>query len=81
MGELTRRGFVKNSAAAAAGMTAFGALASDPAEAHARTPVGSDPVIAYVRDPRSGEVSLMHGEHEVSIHDPQLAARIARAAQ
>jgi anaerobic selenocysteine-containing dehydrogenase len=79
MGELTRRGFVKNSAGAAVGMTAIGGLAVGASEAEAKTPVGSEPVIAYVRDPSSGEVSLMHGEHEVSVHDPQLAARIARA--
>jgi hypothetical protein len=80
MGELTRRGFVKKSGGAAASVAAFGALGA-AAEADAKTPVGSEPVVAYVRNPRKGEISLMHGEREVSIHDPQLAARIARAAK
>lgn len=76
MSDITRRGFVKSSLGAAAGMTALGALAAAPAGADA----GSEPVVAYVADPKSGEVSLMAGDREVSRRDPELAARIARAA-
>ena len=42
---------------------------------------GSDAVVAYVRDPRSGEISVMSGDREVSVRDPKLAAQIARAAR
>lgn len=91
MTEFTRRGFVTRSASAAAGMTAIGAILADQAQAADRTtddhkqerggPVGTDPVVAFVHDPRKGEVSFMSGEHAVTIHDPKLAARISRAAR
>jgi hypothetical protein len=80
MSDFTRRGFVKTSAGAAAGMSAIGALAVAQAEADERA-VGSDPVVAYIRDPRKGEISVMSGEREVRVRDPELAARIARAAR
>jgi hypothetical protein len=78
MSDLTRRGFVKNSAAATAGMTVIGALIADQAEAHPGAP-GAHPVVAYVRDPAKGEISVMAGDREVKVRDRQLAARIARA--
>jgi anaerobic selenocysteine-containing dehydrogenase len=80
MSDLTRRGFVKSSAGAAAGMTAIGALVAT-GQAEAEQPAaGSDPVVAYVRDPSTGEISVMSGDREVTVRDPKLAARIARAA-
>ena len=79
MSDLTRRGFVKNSAGAAAGATAIGALLAQHADA-AGLAGGSEPVIAFVRDPKKGEISLMAADREVTVRDPQLAARIVRAA-
>jgi hypothetical protein len=78
MSDSTRRGFVKNSAAAAAGMTVVGALVAEQADAKAAAKSG--PVVAYIRDPRTGEISVMAGEREVKLHDRKVAARIARAA-
>lgn len=77
MSDLTRRGFVKSSAGAAAGMTAIGALVAQQADADAVA--GSEPVVAYVSDPGKGEISVMTGEREVTVRDPKLAARIVRA--
>jgi hypothetical protein len=79
MSDLTRRGFVKTSAGAAASMTALGALVTEQAEAH-QGAARSHPVVAYVKNPRTGEISVMSGDREVKVHDRQLAARIARAA-
>ena len=79
MSDLTRRGFVKTSAGAAAGMTAIGALVAEQADADAVA--GSDPIVAYVSDPGKGEISVMSGDREVTVRDPKLAARIARAAR
>ena len=49
-----------------------------------RTPQGGEPgskaVVAYVRDPRKGEISVLTGDREVHVHDRKLAAAIARAA-
>ena len=78
MSDSTRRGFVKNSAAAAAGITVVGALVAEQADAKAAAKSG--PVVAYIRDPRTGEISVMAGEREVKLHDRKIAARIARAA-
>ncbi len=77
--ELTRLGFVKSSVGAAVGMSAIGSIVAARAEAK-DGPVGSEPVVAYVKDPRSGEISVMSGEHEVVVRDRDLAARLSRAA-
>jgi hypothetical protein len=79
MSDSTRRGFVKNSAAAAAGMTVVGALVAEQADAKAAA--GSGPVVAYIRNPRTGEISVMAGEREVKLQDRKIAARLARAAR
>jgi hypothetical protein len=78
--DLTRRNFVKNSAITAAGMTAIGGIAAEAAEAH-NGAVGSEPVVAYVSDPRTGEISVMTGEREVKLRDRKLARDISRAAR
>jgi hypothetical protein len=81
MSDLTRRGFVKNSAGAAAGITVVGALvAAGEAEAKEGA-VGSEPVVAYVKDARKGDISIMSGDHEVVVRDRKLAAQIARKAR
>ena len=79
MSALTRRGFVKSSAAAAASMTAVGALVAQQADAE--TVAGTEPVVAYVSNPRKGEISVMTGEREVTVRDPKLAASIVRAGR
>jgi hypothetical protein len=79
MSDSTRRGFVKNSAAAAAGATVIGALMADQADAHAAADSG--PIVAYIREPRTGEISVMAGERQVKLTDHKIAARIARAAK
>jgi hypothetical protein len=80
MSDLTRRGFVKSSAGAAAGLTALGALVTEQAEAKVQ-PHEKHPIVAYVKDPRTGEISVMTGDREVHVRDSKLAARIARAAR
>ena len=83
MSDLTRRGFVKNSAAATAGITVIGALLSEQADARTGG-VGADgnrAVVAYVRDPGKGDISVLTGDREVHVHDRKLAAAIARAAR
>ena len=77
MSDLTRRGFVKGSAGAAAGLTMLSALLAEQADAHAAP--GSRPVIAYVKNPKKGEIAILAADREVTIHDRKLAARLARA--
>jgi hypothetical protein len=78
MSHLTRRGFVKSSGGAVAGMTAIGALAAEHADAEAVA--GSEPVVAYVSNPGKGEIAVMTGDREVTVRDRKLAAQIVRAA-
>lgn len=78
MSDTTRRAFVKRSAATAAGMTVVGALVAE--EADAKTARQSGPVVAYIRKPATGEILVMHGRHQVKLHDRKLAARLASAA-
>lgn len=81
MGDLTRLDFVKSSAGAAAGITVIGTLVTTQVAEADAGPVGSEPVVAYVKNPKSGEITVMRGDREVVIHDVQLAAKIARAAR
>jgi anaerobic selenocysteine-containing dehydrogenase len=79
MDAVTRRGFVKNSAAAAAGMTAVGAIVAQQADADVVSE--AEPVVAFVSNPRKGEISVMTGKREVTVRDPKLAASIVRAGR
>ena len=79
MSELTRRRFVRKSAGAAAGITAIGAITASRADAAHSTQ--REPVVAYVKDPSTGEISLLSGDREFIVHDKGLAAQIARAAR
>jgi hypothetical protein len=80
MNGLTRRRFVRNSAGAAAGITAIGAMTASRADASASA-THTEPVVAYLKNPSTGEISIMHGDRETVIHDRALAGRIARAAR
>ncbi len=79
MSDSTRRGFVKNSAVTAAGMTVVGALMAE--EADAKAAKNATPMVAYIHDPSSGEISLHSGERTVKVTDRKIAARLARAAR
>jgi hypothetical protein len=79
MSDSTRRGFVKNSAVTAAGMTVVGALMAE--EADAKAAKNAAPMVAYIHDASSGEISLNWGERTVKVTDRKIAARLARAAR
>jgi hypothetical protein len=68
---------MKSSAGAAAGMTVFGALMA--AQADAEDGRHGKPVVAFIRDPRKGEISVMSGTREVVIRDRKLSDAITRA--
>ena len=88
--ESSRRRFL---AATGAGAVAVGAAAVLPATmaSAAEAPAsleadlvegteGSVPVIVSVEDAAAGLLSVMHGENEFTVTDPELAARITRLA-
>jgi hypothetical protein len=83
---VTRLSFIKSGAGLLAGAAAYtvpGAVAGaatagvevDPAT---RTP--REPVVAYVRDARRGEVTILAGTRETTYRDRALARRILAAA-
>lgn len=76
MSEITRLGFMKSSAATVAGFTVIGSLTADRAEA---ATAGSEPVVAYLRNPGTGEITVMSGHREVTLRDKKLASRLAQA--
>jgi hypothetical protein len=53
------------------------------AEPGAQLPEGDAalPLVARIRDVRTGEMDLYFGEHEVTYRDPQMAARLYKATQ
>ena len=46
----------------------------------ATLPAGAGPLVAYIHDAGSGRVSVMTGDAETVVHDPDLVARLTRAA-
>ena len=88
MDDLDRRTFLMRTslAAAAAGVAAAvplgaGALASPAAAAaEPEPPVDmTDPVVAHVRDAKTGEIALYVGDREVTVRDRRLASQLVRA--
>ncbi|HKZ89503.1 MAG TPA: twin-arginine translocation signal domain-containing protein [Thermoplasmata archaeon] len=82
--KVSRRSFLKKSAA---GAVAAGALAAAPslllvAERTAGGVVDgvTTPLVAYVKDAAKGEVVIMVGTREVTRKDPGLVARLAAMA-
>jgi hypothetical protein len=89
MSSLSRRNFLHAGGAAAVGaVTLAGPLsrasAAAPAaapDAEVLQPDGEDQLVMYVSNTGSGEIAVMTDGHEVVFHDPQLVARVQRAAK
>ena len=81
MSDTSRRKFL---AAAGAGTAATAVVGLTSGAAQAVTARGSraatEPVVAYVQDPKAGVLHLMVGEREVIVEDHDLVARILNAA-
>jgi hypothetical protein len=84
---VTRRGFLATSVGTAAGVAGIGALAAaaaphmgGAAALPATTTATGEPLVAYVRSGSGGELSLMVGTREVSLHDADLVRRLHAAA-
>jgi hypothetical protein len=87
MTDLNRRSFLKQTSVGAA---TLGLLSSVPAlvvisESPHAIPEAADttvngPLIAHVSDVATGEVALLLGSREIIFRDPQLVARLIKAA-
>ena len=83
---LSRRSLMRSAVGVGAATVAAGFLASALAEPAAAapapaTPTHSDPVVAHVRDARTGEIDLFIGTRHVRVRDHDLAVRLADAAR
>lgn len=88
MSDSTRRGFLKIASAGAvvgAAAVATTAVVKSGAEKPAAGTAAAVPagatgaLVAYVKDVRGAEVSVLVGETEVVVHDRELVARLATA--
>ena len=93
-GGVSRRGLLRGAAGLGAAGLAAGLMVNSvatpaaaatapatPAAAEPSAPVAAgEPMVAHVRDARTGEVDLFVGTRHVRFTDPQLAARLAKAA-
>jgi hypothetical protein len=89
MSKVTRRSFLQTSVGVAGGTAIVGAPAAvasrggtPPSEVvtAASRRVPHEPVMAYVRDARRGEVTLVAGKRETTYRDPELVRRLLKAA-
>ncbi len=91
MAKLTRGSFLKQASAGAVTVGAFAALPGMAAGAHAapktRTTVEQTaasqhgPQVARVKDITGGEISLLVGTREITLHNPELVRQLVRAAR
>jgi len=40
------------------------------------SPLTSEPIVAYAHNPANGQLALMVGTSELTVHDPELVARL-----
>ena len=86
MSDATRRTFLAaagtSAAAAAAAVAAAPGASAAPLSvtAHGSEAPTGPRLVAYVEDPKSGRLTVMYGEDEVTIQDADLVRRLTRAA-
>jgi hypothetical protein len=81
---VTRLSFIKASAGAAAGVAAVAVPAAvaqaEGVETDPSSPTPSEPVTAYVRDAKRGEVTVIAGTSEKTYRDRALVKKLLAAA-
>ena len=86
MNTFSRRSFLKTAGVAtgAAAMSASPAVAAamqpNAVETMPTGPIPHEPIIAIIRDPRRGEVTVLSGRTERTYRDKVLAKRLLKAA-
>jgi len=68
-------------AATAAGLTGTEAAAAAGRDDLAASSTPSEPVVAHVRNAKTGEISIYTGTRTITVRDPSLAARLVKAAR
>jgi hypothetical protein len=63
-------------------MPALAATAGrDSAETTAHHEAGGEPIVAHLRNARTGEIDVFHGTSQTRLHDHALAAALIRASK
>ncbi|MBO0883348.1 MAG: hypothetical protein J2P17_24030 [Mycobacterium sp.] len=82
---VTRRGVLRGAAGAGVVAAAAGIAVETTARPAGATTLqagaGGEPVIAHVRDVRTGEIEVFVGERRVVLYDREVAIRLANAAR
>jgi hypothetical protein len=92
---VSRRAVLRTAATAGAAATALAATsmpalaatagrdsaARDRAETAAHHESGGEPIVAHLRNARTGEVDVFHGTSQTRLHDHALAAALIRASK
>ena len=84
MEKVSRRNLIIGATAGAVAIGAFAAVPLIAAEQHhtqAATTTSTDPIMVYVTNPSSSNVTLLVGGKEINFSDADLVARLIRAAQ
>jgi hypothetical protein len=81
MNPLSRRTFLRSGSAAVVAETQgpADAATAETAAADTESATLTEPLVAHIRDLSTGEIGLFSGTREISLFDPQLAARLAQA--
>src|ERR1700745_3580478 len=87
MGNLSRRSFLKGAGLAtgaaivgASPIAASAEIEEAPEVVASPSALPKEPLVAYVRDARKSEVTVLHGTEEVTYRDPALTKRLLKAA-
>ena len=88
MTDLNRRSFLRRTSVGAAtlgllsSVPAFAVISESPPDTipEAADTTVNGPLIAHVSDVATGEVALLLGSREITFRDPQLVARLIKAA-
>lgn len=78
---LSRRGLLRGAAGVGAATVAAGLLVdalAAPATAAPSPARSGEPMVAHVKDVRTGEIDLFVGTRHINFRSPEVAARLAR---
>ena len=86
MSGTSRRNFLRTASVGAAAVGAASAVPfalaapANAAETESNAPAHDGPLVAWVKNAKTGEIAVLVGEHEVLHHDKKLARRLAQIA-
>jgi anaerobic selenocysteine-containing dehydrogenase len=76
----SRRTFLKLGAVTAAGAAVAPGFAGSAGAEESSAPAHDGAFVAWVKDPRAGEIAVLVGDRELTVRDRPLAKRLAQAA-